>query len=74
MVTHQIECQKQLTSTKKSEHNGIMVVIFVTMAITKSIHSFLVEFEFLATAIIVYYFYFKQWSNEIKTHFHNNFM
>ena len=52
MVTHQIECQKQLTSTKKSEHNGIMVVIIVTMAITKGIHSFLVEFKFLAIAII----------------------
>ena len=59
MVTYQIECQKQLTSTKKSEHNGIMVVIVVTMAITKGIHSFLVEFEFLANAIIGVCFYIK---------------
>ena len=59
MVTHQIECQKELTSTKKSEHNGIMVVIVVTMVITKGIHSFLVEFEFLANAIIGVCFYFK---------------
>ena len=65
MLTHQIECQKQLTSTKKSEHNEIMVVIIVTTAITKGIHSFLVEFEFLAYVIIAYLLLFQavvQWN------------
>ena len=55
----QIECQKELTFTKKSEHNGFMVVIIVILAITKVIHSFLVEFEFLANVIIAYLLLFK---------------